>query len=458
METTGYGFSTSLALEANMSTRSANTPTTVRRSRKHKYRNTILVMLTTAMVINYMDRSALAVAMPFITEDFHLTDVEKGLIFSSFSVGYALFNFLGGVLSDRFGARKVFIWAMVFWSGMCGLTAGAFNFWTLLVARALFGIGEGPISTTANKVVNNWFPLGERARSVGINQAGGPLGGALSGPVVGFLALTFGWRVAFVIIALIGMTWAIIWAIVATDDPAKNKRVSKEELAVIKGDEDVEATVEVAETGTQQASMRSAILQPAVVAMALSLFCYNYILFFFLTWFPVYLVDAQGVSLKNMSIVTAIPWIVGAAGYLGGGFLIDYIFRRTGKQFFSRKVVLSTCLAISALGVGLVSLATTATTAVTLMTIAVGFLMIAAPAYWTLIQDAAPKEYIGSAGGLMHGLGNISGIVAPTVTGFIVANSGYGGAFTVAGCLGVTGAVIVWLFVKARRTDQVSAA
>jgi ACS family hexuronate transporter-like MFS transporter len=431
------------------------TDPTMGHTRRRSFRNTILVMLTAAMVINYMDRSALAVAMPFITEDFHLTSVEKGIIFSSFSAGYALFNFLGGVLSDRFGGKTVFVWAMVFWSTMCGLTAGAFNFWTLLAARALFGIGEGPISTTANKVVNNWFPLRERARSVGVNQAGGPLGGAVSGPVVGFLALTFGWRVAFVVIALIGLTWALIWHILASDNPRDNKRVSDREIAEIEAGEATEEAAVVTGATGEKPSMWKAILQPAILATAVSLFCYNYILFFFLTWFPVYLVDAQDVSLRNMSIVTAIPWIVGAAGYLGGGFLIDYIFKRTGKQFFSRKVVLVTCLITSAVCVGLTSTASTATSAVVLMTIAVGFLMLAAPAYWTLIQDAAPKQYVGSAGGLMHGLANISGIVAPTVTGFIVAASNYGGAFILAGAFGVLGAVIVWIFVRAQKTHRI---
>lgn len=418
------------------------------------HRRTILVMLTSAMVINYMDRSALAVAMPFITEDFHLTDVEKGIIFSSFSIGYALFNFLGGVLSDKFGSTKVMVAAMVFWSAMCGLTAGAFSFWSLLVLRVLFGSGEGPISTTANKVVNNWFPLTERARSVGISQAGGPLGGALSGPVVGLLAITFGWRVAFVVIALIGLTWAWIWLLVATDKPSQNKRVSEEELAELSvnpsdeqpGDEPVE-----------KVSMWKAILRPAILATAVSLFCYNYILFFFLTWFPTYLVDAQGISLENMSFVTALPWIVGAAGYVGGGFLIDYIFRRTGKQFFSRKVVLVSCLTMSAVLVGVTGTATSAASAVTLMTLAVGFLMLAAPAYWTLIQDAAPKEYVGSAGGLMHGLANISGIVGPTITGFIVAGGGFAGAFTLAGVLGVVGAAVILVFVRRPRLTHTGA-
>lgn len=416
--------------------------------RFRRHRRTILVMLTSAMVINYMDRSALAVALPFITEDFHLTDVQKGIILSSFSIGYALFNFLGGVLSDKFGSTKVMVGSMVVWSVMCGLTAGAFSFWSLLVLRVLFGAGEGPISTTANKVVNNWFPLTERARSVGISQAGGPLGGALSGPVVGLLAITFGWRVAFVVIALIGVTWAWIWLLVATDKPSQNKHVSKEELAELSVDVSDE---EQDDEPLEKVSMWKAILRPAILATAVSLFCYNYILFFFLTWFPTYLVDAQGISLESMSFVTALPWIVGAAGYVGGGFLIDYIFRRTGKQFFSRKVVLVSCLTMSAVLVGVTGTATTAVSAVTLMTLAVGFLMLAAPAYWTLIQDAAPKEYVGSAGGLMHGLANISGIVGPTITGFIVAGGGFAGAFTLAGVLGVVGAAVVLVFVRRPR-------
>ncbi|WP_223838392.1 MFS transporter [Saccharopolyspora pogona] len=428
----------------------STTTMTPRKSRIKKYRTTILVLLAAAMVINYLDRSALAVAMPFIANDFNLTPAEKGIIFSSFFLGYALFNFVGGVLADKIGPKKVMAWSMILWSTMCGLVAGAFNFWSLLVLRVLFGVGEGPISTTANKVVNNWFPLKERARSVGINQAGGPLGGALSGPVVGVLAVYFGWRVAFVVIALIGLTWALIWYFVATDTARQNSRVTPAELAEIEAGTRVEQAEDEA-VARDAPSMWKAILQPAILATALSLFCYNYILFFFLTWFPSFLVDAQGVSLAGMSVVSALPWVAGTFGYMGGGYLIDYIFRRTGKQFFSRKVVLVTCLLICSVCVGLTGMVASATSAVTLMTVAVGFLMLAAPAYWTLINDAAPKEYVGSAGGLMHGLSNLSGIVAPSITGAIVATSTYTGAFVLAGGFGVVGALVIWAGVRQRQ-------
>ena len=127
------------------------------KTKVHRHRRTILVMLTAAMVINYMDRSALAVAMPFITTDMHLTAVEKGLIFSSFSFGYALFNFVGGVLCDRFGATKVLTYSMAWWSVICGLTAGAFNFDTPVAARcSARGKGRSPRRRT------RWSTTGSR--------------------------------------------------------------------------------------------------------------------------------------------------------------------------------------------------------------------------------------------------------------------------------------------------------
>lgn len=422
------------------------------------HRRSILILITAAMLINYMDRAALAVAMPFITQDFHLTSVEKGLVYSSFFVSYAVFNFVGGLSADRWGPKKVFIWAMTFWSAMCGLTAGAISFWTLLAVRTLFGVGEGPISTTVNKVITNWFPVNERARAVGISQAGSPLGGALAGPVVGFLALTFGWRASFVVIAFVGFTWAVIWKMAATDSPRNNSRVDETELALITAEADAEAQT-VAEVAGEATSVWRVVFQPAVLAIALSLFCYNYILFFFMTWFPDYLVDAQGVSLRDMSLFTAIPWVVGAIGYVLGGYLIDFVYRSTGRLLFSRKLVLVSGLASSAVCVGLTANASTATSAISLMTVALGALMIAGPAFWTLLQGTVDSEHIGAAGGLMHGLSNIAGIIAPTVTGVIVAGNRYSGAFVTAAALGIVGAIIVLAFVRQRaRTPRLDAA
>jgi len=414
-----------------------------------KYRNVILLMLFLAMVINYIDRAALAIAMPFITTDFHLSPTEKGLIFSSFSVGYAAFNFIGGYFADRFGAKKVFFWSMGAWSIMCGMTALVSSFSSLLIVRVLFGAGEGPISTTANKTVNNWFPVEERARAVGANQAGGPLGGALAGPVIGLMALSFGWRSAFVFMAVVGILWVIVWRKVATETPAIHPRVSAAELQLISG------TPEHASVITEPSEpprLLAVISNPGVLFTGISLFCYNYILFFFMSWFPSYLIDARGVSLQNMSVVTSLPWLIGACGYTFGGVLIDYLFKVTGKQLLSRKIVLVSALLIASSCIGLTGITTSATGAVVVMTVAIGFLMLAAPSYWSLIQDVVPKNQVGTAGGFMHGLANLSGIVGPAITGMLIERTGtYTTGFVLAGALGVAGALIVLFFV--RQTD-----
>lgn len=413
--------------------------------KKKNYRWTILTMLFIAMIINYVDRAALSIAMPFITQEYHLTPSEKGMIFSSFFIGYALFCFVGGYLADRYGPKRVLTYAMSGWSILCGLTALAFNFWSLLIVRALFGVGEGPVSTTANKTVNNWFPIKERARAIGINQAGGPLGGALAGPIVGFLALWLGWRAAFIVMAVMGLIWAVCWFRMATSTPQEHPKVSAEEIALINAERDVPVMTAAEAPRTPVLEI---IMQRSVLVTGVSLFCYNYILYFFMTWFPSYLIDAKGIDLKSMSIVTSLPWLVGTVGFLCGGVLIDYIYKRTGKQLFSRKVVLVTCLLIAACCIALTGQVEDVTQSVVVMTVAIGFLMLTAPAYWSLIQDAVPGHQVGTAGGFMHGLANLSGIVAPTATGIIIQTSGtYASGFALAGGLGILGALIVAIFV-----------
>ncbi|MEK6421257.1 MAG: MFS transporter [Burkholderia gladioli] len=410
-----------------------------------QYRTTILGMLLLATVINYIDRSALSIAMPFITRDFHLTPSEKGVIFGAFSVGYAAFNFLGGHFADRFGARRVLSVSMAGWSIACGLTAAVSGFWSMLLLRIAFGMGEGPNAATGNKVVNTWFPLGERATAAGISQAGGPIGGALAGPVVGFLALSFGWRAAFIVMAVLGLAWAIMWRRLSTETPARHPRVSRDELAHIDAGQDaVEPPV------GEKVSIRAVITNRAVLTTGISLFCYNYILFFFITWFPSYLVDAKHISLADMSIVSSLPWLTGAIGFLSGGFLVDAIYRATGRRMFSRKVVLVTSLLIAAACIALTGMVDSVWTAVGVMTVAIGLLMLAAPAYWAIIQDSVPRHQVGTASGFMHGLGNSSGIVGPAITGMLIQRSGsFSSAFLLAGVVGLIGSLILACFVNA---------
>src|SRR3984893_131981 len=294
---------------------------------------TVLGLLFLGGMINYLDRSAIGVAAPFLAKQLSLSPSELGWVFSVFFFGYAAFCFVGGYASDRIGARNVFAVAAVVWSVFCGLTAFVFSYTSLLIVRVIFGMGEGPYGSATNKMVSNWFPRRQQASAVGWANAGTPLGGAIAGPIVGFIALTYGWRVSFVVIALIGLCWAVAWMLLVTDRPEQNVRVSAAERAAIAADPVVPAA-------GPRVNLGRLLVRPGVLATAFAFFGYAYILYFFLSWFPSYLTMQQHLSIKSMSFVGAIPWFLGFTGLAGGGMVSDAIYRFTGNAVLARKLLL----------------------------------------------------------------------------------------------------------------------
>ncbi|MDN4071846.1 MFS transporter [Fictibacillus terranigra] len=397
----------------------------------------IIIMLFLAGVINYLDRSALSIAAPFIQDDLTLSATQMGLIFSSFSVGYAIFNFLGGMASDRYGAKLTLFVAMVVWSLFSGAIALAVGFVSLMVIRVLFGMGEGPLSATINKMVNNWFPPTQRASAIGVTNSGTPLGGAISGPIVGMIAVAFSWKVSFILIMIIGLVWAVCWFKFVKEKPAKPMG----EAPAVK--------VDVAPQ--EKIPLTFYLKQKTVLFTAFAFFAYNYILFFFLTWFPSYLVKERGLSVESMSVITVIPWILGFIGLAAGGFVSDYVFKKAAKKgvLFSRKVVLVTCLLASAICIGVAGLVTTTVSAVILVALSVFFLYLTGAIYWAIVQDVVDQNNVGSVGGFMHFLANTAGIIGPALTGFIVDKTGtFSGAFLLAGGLAVFASLTVIRFVR----------
>jgi MFS transporter, ACS family, hexuronate transporter len=409
-----------------------------------RYRWAVGTLLFLAGMINYLDRSALGVAAPFIARDLQLDPAQLGIVFSSFSFGYALFCFVGGYASDRFGPKTVMTVSMTVWSLFCGLTAVAWSIASLLVIRVIFGMGEGPIGSTFNKLVRNWFPHRQQASAVSYANAGTPLGAALSGPVVGFLALSMGWRAAFVVITVIGLIWVIFWAFLATDRPDQNPRVGAEERAeLIEGQQSQPS-------GGAPVTLSSLILRPAVLATAFAFFGYSCILFFFINWFPTYLTMARHLSVKDMAFATMIPWLLGFVGLAAGGPLCDYIFRLTGNPIRARKLVLVTCLLIAAACIAVSGSVESVTAAVGLMAVSVFFMYLTGNTYWAVILDTVDEARVGGVSGFVHFVANCGGIVAPLVTGFIVQATGsFVSAFLLTGAIAVLGALGVALFVRA---------
>jgi MFS transporter, ACS family, hexuronate transporter len=251
--------------------------------------------------------------------------------------------------------------------------------------------------------------------------------------------------VSFIVIALVGLCWAIVWMLFVTERPEQDADVSAG------GRTAAAAGPEVLSTGPR-ASLGRLLIRPGVLATAFAFFGYAYILYFFLSWFPSYLTMQQHLSISSMSFVGAIPWLLGFIGLAGGGVVSDAIFRFTGNAVLARKLVLVGGLLIAAVCVALAGEVTGVLAAVTLMAVSVFFMYLTGHTYFTLILDTVEQDRVGGVSGFVHLIANLAGIVAPAVTGYMVQASGsFAGAFALAGAIAVLGALSVVVFVRAPR-------
>jgi MFS family permease len=384
--------------------------------------------LFTGGLINYMDRSAVSVTAPLLMRDLKLDAAQLGVIFSAFFAGYAFFTFIGGYSADVLGPKRVLAVAMTVWSSFGGLTATASGFASLLFVRTIFGFGEGPFASTAGKMVRNWFPREQIATAIGLANAGTPIGGALAGPLAGWVALKYGWRASFLALAAVGFLWTLFWIAAVQDRPQSNAPTASSKL-------------------TPKLSFY--LRQPAVIATGIAFFGYSYVLYFFLTWFPSYLTISRHLSIRDMGFVNTIPWIFGTVGLTASGLVCDLISRAMGDVLRARKFVLVVSLTAAAVCVTFAGLVATLSCAVTFMTAAIFFIYLSGATYWALIQELVAGEHVGATGGFVHLIANCAGIIGPAVTGFVVQRSGlFTSAFLLAGAVALAGALSVAVLVR----------
>ncbi|KVL66940.1 MFS transporter [Burkholderia ubonensis] len=398
--------------------------------------------------INYLDRVALSIVAPIVQTDLGIDAAQMGVVFSTFFVGYALFNFVGGLASDRLGPKLVYVLSVGLWSIFCGMTALTVGFVSLLIVRLLFGMAEGPLCSAANKMVNNWLPRDAAATAMGLLSAGSPLGGAIAGPIVGLLAAQFGWRPAFWIVCAIGLAWVVLWMASTSDRPA----------TPVNDAPGVPAAARAASDGASAPShtLSHYVRQPRILATAAAFFSYNYVLFFFLSWFPSYLVRAHHLNIKEMSVATVVPWLVGTVGLACGGAISDALYRLTDNLLLSRRIVLVTCLLGAGACVAIAGTVQSTQGAVALMSVSLFFLYVTGAIYWAIVQDVVHPARVGGVSGFLHCMGSLSGVIGPAVTGFIVERSGsFATAFVLAGAIALTGAVLAGVFVRNSRPSEV---
>jgi len=404
--------------------------------------------------INYLDRVALSIVAPIVQTDLGIDAAQMGLVFSTFFIGYALFNFIGGLASDRLGPKLVYVLSVGLWSVFCGMTALTVGFVSLLIVRLLFGMAEGPLCSAANKMVNNWLPRDGAATAMGLLSAGSPLGGAIAGPIVGLLAAQFGWRPAFWIVCAIGLAWVVVWMMSTSDRPATPAGEASDARAATLATSPAHAPGAAAATPAH--TLSHYVRQPRIIATAAAFFSYNYVLFFFLSWFPSYLVRAHHLNIKEMSVATVVPWLVGTVGLACGGAISDALYRLTGNLLLSRRIVLVTCLLGAGACVAVAGAVQSTQGAVALMSVSLFFLYVTGAIYWAIVQDVVHPARVGGVSGFLHCMGSLSGVIGPAVTGFIVERSGsFASAFVLAGAIALAGAVLAGVFVRNVRPSNV---
>ncbi|WDR88043.1 MFS transporter [Burkholderia ambifaria] len=416
----------------------------------------ILALLFVTVVINYLDRSNLSIAAPALFKELNIDPVRAGLVFSAFGWTYALMQIPGGWLVDKVSPRVLYAGALALWSAATLLLGFAGSFVGLVVLRLAVGALEAPAYPINNRVVTTWFPTRERASAIGGYTSGQFVGLAFLTPVLAWLQVHLGWHMVFVATGLVGIAWAAIWYAVYRE-PRAFRGVNTAEIALIRdggGLVDLEDRV-AARTERTPSTWRDlgvVLGRRKLWGIYLGQFALNSTLWFFLTWFPTYLVKYRGMDFIKSGFLASLPFLAAFVGVLCSGVLSDWLMRRGASQGFARKLPIISGLLISTCIIG-ANYVTSTGWVIAFMTIAFfgnGFASIT----WSLVSGLAPARLLGLTGGVFNLIGNLSAIATPIVIGLLVDGADFSRAITYIAAMALAGSLSYGLLVgKVERID-----
>lgn len=407
-----------------------------------KVRLRILAFIFINVVINYMDRSNISVAASAIQGEFQLSSVQLGLIFSAFGWTYAALQIPGGILVDRFGARIVYAVSLISWSLATLFQGFVKGFAGLFSLRLLTGAFEAPAFPANNRVVTSWFPDNERASAIATYTSGQFLGLALLTPALAAIQYYAGWRGLFVITGLTGIVWGFIWWRFYRD-PAKHPDVNQAEIDLIeKGGGLINR--ESGENSNSKSefkwsNLREVFSHRKLWGVYLGQFAVNSTLWFFLTWFPTYLVEYRGLNFLKSGFLASLPFLAAFIGVLSSGFLSDYLIKRGVSVGIARKapVITGLILSISIIGANYVNDTSLIIFFMALAFFGNGFASIT----WVFVSTLAPKNLVGLTGGVFNFIGGLASVIVPIVIGFLAQEGNFEPALLFIGLLGLLGAL-----------------
>ncbi len=423
----------------------------------NRFRWAVVALLFAITVIDYVDRSAIAFAVPDIERELGLSATAMGLILGAFGLGYAATTLLGGLAVDRLGARSVLAGAVLFWGLAIGATGLATGFAMLYAARVALGLAEGPSFPALGVAVRRWLPARERAGALAGTLVAVPLALAAGAPLVALLIDAFGWRTMFLILVALSFCWLPLWLVFYRDRPEDSRHVSAAELAHIQQDRTEEAKDRAKDRAAGRRPWHRLLATPTLLVNYWAFFVFGYFLFFFMSWLPGYLNKAYGLQIATAGLLAALPWAAAAAALLLFGGWSDRVLRRGGSLREARSLQIAATQAVAALAVIPVALIDSLTVAMIGITFAVAATMAANAAYFAVNIDVFPDRS-GAALGIMDCCFAAAGFLAPVITGFVYDASGsFSAAFLLLAALAASSVVLVLLFHRPDR-DRLPAA
>jgi ACS family glucarate transporter-like MFS transporter len=424
-------------------------------ARVGRFRYVILSVVFLVTVLNYADRAVLSLAAPSMAKELHLSSVSLGFVFSAFAWSYVAAQLPSGLILDRLGTKWVYAAGIGFWSlftalqGATGFITGALAVAVLFVLRLLVGFAEGPLFPANARIVSMWFPTVERGFASATYNAAQYFATVLFTPLMAWIVHDFGWRDVFWVMGALGIVLVFVWAR-TFEPPNVHRKIGRPELdhLVTSGalvDLDDRLGVRAA-TRPSWTVMKVLLTNRTLVGIYIAQFCINALTYFFLTWFPVYLVKARGLTILQAGFISILPALVGFFGGLLGGAISDRMLVRTGSLTLARKTPIIVGMLLSTVIV-VCNYVRTPWVVIAMMTIAffgkgVGSLG------WAVIADASPKEAPGLSAGLFNAFGNLAGITTPIVIGYLVESSqgSFDGALVFM-AINAAAALVAYLFV-----------
>lgn len=409
-------------------------------------RYTLVCASMLALLIAYIDRVNISVAAIAMQESLGWSETEKGLVLSSFFIGYMAAQIVGGVLADRFGGKRVLGVSLVLWSALTALTpvAASTSFALLIVARIGLGLGEAPLSPAALNLFGKWVPEEERSRAVAFYSSAAILGTLFALLVTGWMVTLFGWPSVFYWFGALGLIYAVFWFTRVFETPDDHPRISSEERELL-------ASNRPPQDAGVKIPWRELLSSPAVWALFVTFFCTSWSLYVFLSWMPSYFASVHGLNITSAGIYTMVPWASMFVMMNVAGWIADRMISRGSDLTFVRKLMQTIGLVGSGTFLYVTRFAASPEIAIASLSAALGLLAFAYSGSAPNVLDIAPR-FGGVLFGIMNTLGTLPGIVGVALTGWIVETTGsYDTVLAVAAVISAVGAAAFLVFGSAKK-------